>query len=230
MITQSSPAETGAKEEHFLRDVWYMGALAGSVKAGSLTRQMLLGEPVVIGRTQAGQAFALRDICPPRGVPLSAGRVTEANSVECPYHGWTFRTDGFCSAIPSLVDGKDVDPTRIRVRAYPVHEQDGLIWIYMAAPGHETAPPLGGPPKIGLAGATPRWVESQTFACGIDHAVIGLMDPAHAPYVHGRWWWRVRPRLKSKDYTPLPRGFVMVRHAPATTARKLFGGGGSPEI
>ena len=28
-------------------------------------------------------------------------------------------------------------PTKIRVRAYPVREQDGLIWIYMAAPGQE---------------------------------------------------------------------------------------------
>jgi phenylpropionate dioxygenase-like ring-hydroxylating dioxygenase large terminal subunit len=228
MIPAQAPA--AANETTFLRDLWYMAVLASSVKAGSLRRQILLGEPVLIGRTRAGEAFALRDICPHRGVPLSAGRMTRQNVVECPYHGWTFRADGVCSAIPSLVEGQDMDASRIRVRAYPVREQDGLLWIYMAAPGRESAAPQDEPPKVSLAGAKPRWVESQTFACGIDHAVIGLMDPAHAPYVHGRWWWRVRPRVKAKDYAPLPRGFVMVRHAPSKTAYRLLGGDVSTEI
>jgi phenylpropionate dioxygenase-like ring-hydroxylating dioxygenase large terminal subunit len=118
----------------------------------------------------------------------------------------------------------------MRVRAYPLREQDGLLWIYMAAPGHEQAQPKGEPPKVPIANAKPRWLESQTFACNIDHAVIGLMDPAHAPYVHGRWWWRVRPRVKTKAYAPLPTGFVMLRHAPSKSAYKLLGANVSTEI
>ncbi|HTW33086.1 MAG TPA: aromatic ring-hydroxylating dioxygenase subunit alpha [Rhizomicrobium sp.] len=219
-----------ASEQTFLRDLWYMAALARSVKPGGLRRQIVLGEPVLLGRTRDGKAFALRDICPHRGVPLSAGRVTDENQIECPYHGWRFRADGVCAAIPSLVDGQDIDPTRMKVRAYPLVEQDGLLWIYMAAPGREGAAPKGMPPKVGLANARPRWVESQTFACNIDHAVIGLMDPAHAPYVHGRWWWRVTPRVKTKDYAPLPSGFVMLRHAPTKSAYKLLGADVSTEI
>ena len=230
MTAMTAPPDSDTKEPQFLRDLWYMAALARPVKAGSLRRLILLGEPVLLGRTRDGKAFALRDICPHRGVPLSAGRVTEENAVECPYHGWTFRSDGACSAIPSLVEGQDIDPTRIRVRSYPLREQDGLLWVYMAAPGHENAAPKSEPPKVGLPDAKPRWVESQTFACGIDHAVIGLMDPAHAPYVHGRWWWRVRPKVKTKDYAPLARGFVMLRHAPSKTAYKLLGGDVSTEI
>jgi len=222
--------DANASEQTFLRDLWYMAALAKTVKPGGLRRQIILGEPVLLGRTRDGKAFALRDICPHRGVPLSAGRVTEENTVECPYHGWRFRSDGVCSAIPSLVDGQDIDATRIKVRAYPLREQDGLLWIYMAAPGREMAAPKGEPPKVGIANAKPRWIESQTFACNIDHAVIGLMDPAHAPYVHGRWWWRVKPRVKSKAYAPLPNGFVMLRHAPTKSAYKLLGTDVSTEI
>jgi phenylpropionate dioxygenase-like ring-hydroxylating dioxygenase large terminal subunit len=219
-----------ASERTFLRDLWYMAALARDVKPGRLRRQIILGEPVLLGRTRAGQAFALRDICPHRGVPLSAGRLTEENTVECPYHGWRFRSDGVCAAIPSLVEGQDIDPTRMRVRAYPLREQDGLLWIFMAAPGREPSAPKSEPPRVGIANAKPRWIESQTFACNIDHAVIGLMDPAHAPYVHGRWWWRVRPRVKTKSYAPLPTGFVMLRHAPSKTAYRLLGGDVSTEI
>jgi len=231
MLQSASRPETAAPgDDGFLRNLWYMAALGRPLKPGALRRQMLLGEPVLLGRTRDGCAFALRDICPHRGVPLSAGKMTEENTVECPYHGWRFRTDGVCSAIPSLVEGEDMDPAAIRVRSYPVREQDGLIWVYMAAPGREAATPPDEPPKVPVADAKPRWVISQTFACGIDHAVIGLMDPAHAPYVHGRWWWRVPLRLKSKDYAPLPRGFVMLRHAPTKPAYRLLGGDVSTEI
>ena len=206
----------------FLRNLWYMAALSRSVRAGQMRRQMLLGEPVLIGRMRDGRAFALRDICPHRGVPLSKGQVMPENTVECPYHGWRFGADGVCTAIPSLVDGQDIDPTNIRVRAYPVREQDGLIWVYFAA--NEREAPKSEPPRVPVPNAKPRWSESQTFSCAIDHAVIGLMDPAHAPYVHGRWWWRVKPRVKTKHYAPLPTGFVMTRHAPSKAAYKVLGG------
>jgi phenylpropionate dioxygenase-like ring-hydroxylating dioxygenase large terminal subunit len=102
-----------------------------------------------------------------------------------------------------------------------VREQDGLIWIYM--PAQDGALPKSEPPRVPLSGAKPRWHEIQTFRCAIDHAVIGLMDPAHAPYVHGRWWWRVKPRVKEKHYAPLPTGFVMTRHKPSKAAYRLLG-------
>ncbi|SRR5579885_1356290 len=209
----------------FLRNAWYMAGLARNIGRGGMRRKILLDEPVLIGRMRDGRLFALRDICPHRGVPLSAGRVLPENTIECPYHGWRFRSDGACSLIPSTVDGQEnVDPAKIRVRSYPVREQDGLIWIYFAAGGHEGKPPVGEPPRVPAPNARPRWTESQTFRCGIDHAVIGLMDPAHAPYVHGRWWWRVKPKMKEKHYAPLPNGFVMLRHAPSKPAYRLLGG------
>ena len=125
-------------DDLYLRDLWYMAGLARPLLRGDMQRVMLLGEPVLIGRMRDGEAFALRDICPHRGVPLSAGRVTPEGTVECPYHGWRFKADGQCSLIPSLVGGEPIKPESIRVRAYPVREQDGLIWVYMAAPGRES--------------------------------------------------------------------------------------------
>ena len=204
----------------FLRDLWYMPALAASLKPGDMRREMLLGEPVLLGRNHAGEIFALRDICPHRGVPLSAGRIKPDNSVECPYHGWRFRKDGVCSAIPSLVPGQDFDPEKIKVRAYPVREQDGLIWVYM--PSMPGAAPRTEPPRTGVSHKM-RWTETQTFRCGIDHAVIGLMDPAHAAYVHDHWWWKRKARLKEKHYAPLPTGFVMSRHKPSKPAYSILG-------
>ncbi len=85
-MLQSAPVSESAAsgDDGFLRNLWYMAALGRSLKPGALRRQMLLGEPALLGRTCDGRAFALRDICPHRGAPLSAGKMTEERTVECP--------------------------------------------------------------------------------------------------------------------------------------------------
>ena len=219
----------------FLRNLWYRAAQADTIRRGRLYRRIFLGEPVLLGRTHDGHPFGLRDICPHRGVPLSAGRLLEENTVECSYHGWRFRPEGTCAAIPSLVDGQDIDPSRIRVRSYPVREQDGLIWIFMPAPGQEFTQPAFDPPKVLLGGnARPQIVECQRFRCAMDHAVVGLMDPAHGPFVHQAWYWRSRHSIhaKAKRFAPSLRGFTMVAHEPSSNsfAYRILGADVTTEI
>jgi phenylpropionate dioxygenase-like ring-hydroxylating dioxygenase large terminal subunit len=95
-----------------------------------------LGEPVMIGRTRAGAVYALRDVCPHRAAKLSAGKVSAepggGETVECPYHGWRFRTDGACARIPSLTADEPLDISKIRVRTYPLVEAQGLVWIWIS--------------------------------------------------------------------------------------------------
>jgi phenylpropionate dioxygenase-like ring-hydroxylating dioxygenase large terminal subunit len=117
--------------EGFLRDIWYFAALGPDLKPGRLQRYEILGEPILLGRTRAGQTYALRDVCPHRAAPLSAGRLVRGDDggelVECPYHGWRYRTDGACAAIPSLVDERLRSPT-IRRRSSPVSWAAGPNW------------------------------------------------------------------------------------------------------
>jgi phenylpropionate dioxygenase-like ring-hydroxylating dioxygenase large terminal subunit len=222
----------------FLHGLWYVAELSSAVTAGKLKRHEIMGEPVLLGRNRAGEAFALRDICPHRAAPLSAGRLVgqgAAEAVQCPYHGWTFRTrDGACSSVPSLVDGQALDIERIAVRRYPVQESQGLVWIFVAenarAPGPDDPPPS----FEGVVGGAPKLVERLVFDAHIDHAVVGLMDPAHGPYVHQQWWWRsAHGQLeKAKGFEPRELGFAMVRHAPSKNSRayRLLGGAPQTEI
>ena len=72
----------------FLQDLWYFADLSSALKPGKLARYEILGEPILIGRNRAGEAYALRDICPHRAAPLSAGTLTRdetgAEAVHCP--------------------------------------------------------------------------------------------------------------------------------------------------
>jgi phenylpropionate dioxygenase-like ring-hydroxylating dioxygenase large terminal subunit len=219
----------------FLADIWYFAALASDLRPGKLARYELLGEPVMLGRTRAGELFALRDICPHRAAPLSAGKFAAepdgSASVECPYHGWRFGADGACRAIPSLVDGQPMDVGRIRVRRYPVAESQGLVFVWIAGEGRADAEPSEPPPTFpGVVGGKPKLVDRMVFDAHIDHAVVGLMDPAHGPYVHQQWWWRSAgsQHAKAKKFEPREAGFAMVRHEPSKNSRAYAILGGEP--
>ena len=230
-------AEDGARTrtqtrfgQGFLTEIWYFAALAADLRPGRLQRVEMLGEPVMLGRSRDGEVFGLRDICPHRAAPLSAGRFhTEASgetTVECPYHGWRFGADGGCRAIPSLTADDAMDPTRIRVRRYPVAQSQGLVFVWIG----ETEPDEAPPSFPGVVGGGPKIVDRMVFDAHIDHAVVGLMDPAHGPYVHQQWWWRSKASQheKEKRFEPREAGFSMVRHEPSKNSRAYAILGGQP--
>ncbi len=210
-----------------LREAWYYVAAGRRLRPGATFAKVMLGEPLLLGRDAAGTAFALRDICPHRGMPLSAGSF-DGRELECCYHGWRFDSGGRCTAIPSLVPGQNLTLGRIRVHRYPVREVQGNIWAFF---GDDPA----GAPEIpvidGFADRAPQMVETVRLAAPIDHAVVGLMDPAHGPFVHRAWWWRSHRsiRQKAKAFAPAPFGFTMTRHAPSRNSRAYRLLGGAPE-
>ena len=217
----------------FLTDCWRLAALSSDLRPGRPIRITLMGQPVMLGRGHSGALFALSDICPHRAAPLSAGRFRSdggVETVECPYHGWRFGPDGACTAIPSLTDDQAMAVGRIQVRRYPLTESQGLVFIWVGAtpasvPDH--------PPPIfpGVVGGAPKLVDRIIFDAHIDHAVVGLMDPAHGPFVHRQWWWRTAASIhaKAKAFEPREAGFAMVRHAPSRNSRAYAILGGQPQ-
>jgi len=199
----------------FLRNIWYYALPSSQLKPGKTIAKTLLGEPILFGRSRNGEAFALRDICPHRAIPLSCGRF-DGQEVECGYHGWRFAATGQCTAIPALTADQQLDLGRFRVKSYLVEEFQGNIWIYMPANDRVDASyPEMDIPKVPEFGDRPyQAIEILRFPCFIDHAVVGLMDPAHVPFVHRAWWWRSHDRLSEevKIFDPSPYGFTMRRH------------------
>jgi phenylpropionate dioxygenase-like ring-hydroxylating dioxygenase large terminal subunit len=239
MADGAQTTSAGITEEGWLTDSWYFACTSDELKPGAQFRRILLGQPVLLGRTAQGEAFALRDICPHRLVPLSAGRQVETNgetTVQCPYHGWRFGLDGQCKLMPSLVNESDFDTARVRVRRYPIHEASGAVFVYVSHAQRGDPDPVLPPPDFGALPAKPKFVLTETFNAHIDDAVVGLMDPAHVPFVHDQWWWRPPStglKLKEKPFEPRTRGWAIARHAPSSNSklyRWVFGGKVETEI
>jgi len=161
----------------FLRNRWYVGAIADEIGERPLARTVL-DEPVVFFRDSGGAAVALEDRCVHRQAPLSLGEVV-GDTLQCAYHGLCFDRTGACVRIPSQ---KNIPPGA-RVRSYPVSERYGFVFIWMGEPG--------------LAKATPPypfcWADSDAFRmmhtrlhATFDYQLLidNLMDVTHLPFAH----------------------------------------------
>jgi phenylpropionate dioxygenase-like ring-hydroxylating dioxygenase large terminal subunit len=229
----------GMTSEGWLTDSWYFACASKSLPAGTQFRRVILGQPVMLARTEKGEAFALRDACPHRLVPLSAGKQVETDgqpTIQCPYHGWRFGTDGGCRHMPSLVKPDNFATDKVRVRRYPVHEVNGMIFVYVADNPRVEEPLAAPAPAFDLGLLRPKFIVAQIFNAHMDDAVVGLMDPAHVPFVHNQWWWRPPStglRLKEKPFEPAERGWSLARHKPSSNSlayKMLMGSDVTTEI
>jgi phenylpropionate dioxygenase-like ring-hydroxylating dioxygenase large terminal subunit len=210
---------------------WYPALRADEVRRpGDTALAMLLGIPMLLGRKRDGTLFALRDMCPHRGIPLSVGWF-DGETVQCKYHGWRFEPcSGRCEEIPSLTSFDDLVPTKIYANAFAVAERDGYAWVYVPSAGAGRVDVAALPPVPELPKFSGRYRTAHLSAelpCNVDHGIIGLMDPAHGPFVHRAWWWRSAGSIheKTKKFEPIENGFRMSAHAPSSNSApyKLLG-------
>lgn len=68
--------------------------------------------------------------------------------------------------------------------------------------------------RVQVKNSTYQLITHLPFDCGVDPAVVLLVDPAHIPFVHNAWWWGGQPELTEevKTFDPSPYGFTMRRH------------------
>jgi phenylpropionate dioxygenase-like ring-hydroxylating dioxygenase large terminal subunit len=220
LITEINSSKTAP-----LFGFWYPACLSSELAPCSLKGTVLLGLPILVCKTSQGAVAAMRDICPHRGMPLSFGKM-EGDCVECAYHGWQFDQAGRCRKIPALVQNSPIQVDKIGITTYACRERDGYVWVFVPDPQqpNQTIPDVL---PLPLPSSPYRMIHySTTLQCSIDDGVIGLLDPAHGPFVHQSPYWR-SPRgshEKTKSYEPIPSGFRMTTHAPSrnSTPYKLL--------
>ena len=223
-MQEDSPLQPQTPDSLMLFGFWYRALPSEKLGKTKMVKTMLLEQPLVIGRDRVGEVFALRDACPHRGMPLSCGHF-DGQQVECSYHGWRFDAQsGQCKAVPSLVPEQTLKIDRIYAGSYPCEDRDNFVWVFIPDPGPSGA---GFTKRAAAPTAAPeisKFGEHYKIAyltadlpCSVDHGIIGLMDPAHGPFVHQAWWWRSQKSIheKHKDFEPIPYGFRMSAHTPS---------------
>lgn len=173
----------GTEMGRFIRLYWIPFLRSSDVERdGQPYRVRLLGEDLVAFRDSSGRVGLVDQACPHRGAPMAFGR-NEENGIRCIYHGWKFDVTGACHHMPAE---KPDTPMlkRVRIKAYPVQERNGMLWAYMG-PDADNPPPL---PNIewNMVPEEQVVVTMRVQECNWLQALEGEIDSAHAAILHGR--------------------------------------------
>ncbi|SNS96071.1 vanillate O-demethylase monooxygenase subunit [Noviherbaspirillum humi] len=164
----------------FIRNAWYVACWSSQVNSESLFHRRLLDEPVVFYRKQNGEAVALQDRCPHRFIPLHLGKLRN-DAIECAYHGLQFDCSGKCVKNPH---GEGKVPAAAKVRAYPVADKHGMLWIWMGDESHDAAliPDYGVlDQEAGYLTSTGGYIHIKS---NYELMAENLLDLSHITYLH----------------------------------------------
>jgi len=141
----------------------------------------ILGEDLTLYRSRTGDYGLVAERCPHRLVSLEYG-IPDALGLRCPYHGWLFDKTGACLEMPydDRINPESKYKDRIKIKAYPVENLNGLLFAYM---GPQPAPLL------------PRWdvlvqdgfdsgIQIHNLPCNWLQCMDNAADPMHFEYLH----------------------------------------------
>ena len=156
---------------------WYLFGAAAELKKGPVSKTVL-GRRLVAFRTAAGRVAVIDAYCSHLGADLGCGKVV-GETIQCPFHGWRYGTDGVCAHIPASAE----IPGFARLRSYPVEERHGYIFVFN---GQQPLFPLpfflGADPGDFVAGKTFEYRADCTWYMNAAHA----FDTQHFASVHDR--------------------------------------------
>lgn len=162
----------------FIANRWYVAAWDHEVGAQPLART-ICGQPIMLYRRLAGDVVAMRDACPHRLMPLSAG-IREGDSIRCKYHGLKIGPDGAVEEMPLK---SETASANVCVLSYAVIEKHRFVWVWIG--DQAKADPLLVPDFW------PCSRQGWTFDGGYNHVkcdyrlfIDNLMDLTHETYVH----------------------------------------------
>jgi len=173
-LTEVGPGTPGGA---LMRRYWHPIALSRELGKAPVPMRVL-GEDLVLFRTDGDAPALVTARCPHRGTDLSYARV-ERGALRCLYHGWLVGAHGKCLEMPGEPPGSTfVD--KVRYPAYPCRELHGMIFTYMG-PGEPI--PFPNFPWV-KAPADNVWASKIFLNCNYLQGNEGNCDPQHLSFLH----------------------------------------------
>lgn len=130
----ASPAIFAEEAERlFAREWCCVGRAARLARPGDYILREIAGESLIVLRDGGGAARAFFNVCRHRGTRLcreESGRFSE--TIQCPYHAWTYGIDGRLVGAPHMQDVAGFDKSDYPLHAAAVAEWEGFLFVNVA--------------------------------------------------------------------------------------------------
>jgi phthalate 4,5-dioxygenase len=172
----------GTPMGELFRRFWLPAVLSAEIAEPDCppVRLRILSENLIAFRDTEGRPGIVSAYCTHRLAPLFYGR-NECGGIRCIYHGWKFDVNGNCLETPNVPAGAPDIRERVGIKAYPVTERSGVIWVYMGP--EDKQPPF---PQIEYAQMpeghyyAARWLQRTNWSQGLE----GEIDSSHISWLH----------------------------------------------
>jgi phenylpropionate dioxygenase-like ring-hydroxylating dioxygenase large terminal subunit len=170
-----------------IQNRWYAVIASSELGAERPIGRRRFGIDVVFWRDGDGRVAVAADRCPHRRAKLSLGRVKKG-CVECPFHGFTFDSEGACRSIPAHPDRPI--PRAMRLETATVREAHGYVWLW-TGPAQAPDDPI---PFFDFEGFSRAGSEhTEPVEVHYTLAIENQLDFAHLPFVHASTIGRSMP-------------------------------------
>ncbi|HET6415555.1 MAG TPA: SRPBCC family protein [Polyangiales bacterium] len=96
---------------------------------GDFITRDLVGAPVILVRDKDGRARAFLNVCRHRGATVELRERGNCRRFVCPYHAWTYETDGSLAAVRQQEGFPTLDLESTSLVALSCFEAAGLVWV-----------------------------------------------------------------------------------------------------
>jgi Rieske 2Fe-2S family protein len=229
----TSPAILAEERERIFARSWQcVGRVSALASAGDYIVRNIAGESLIILRDRSGELRAFFNVCRHRGTRLceaSSGQFSE--TIQCPYHAWTYTTDGRLIGAPHMQDVEGFDK-----RDYPLHsaalaEWEGFVFVNVArdpeAFDSAFAPMIGRLTRFGLAGLAVG--HRVTYEVNANWKLVfqNYSECLHCPMIHPELTAVLPYQSGANDLTegPFLGGYmeIMPQHESATMSGRACG-------
>ena len=127
------------KEEIFRKEWVCVGLVAEIPKCGDYFTTQLLDEPLIVVRGQDKKVRVLSNVCRHRSSVIVEGKGTTKHFV-CPYHAWTYGSDGQLLRAPYMDQVKGFDVKSCRLPEFKTEVWHGFLYVNLDGKAKPLAP------------------------------------------------------------------------------------------
>jgi len=216
----------------FARSWHCVGRASALTNPGDYVLRTVAGESLIILRDRRGELRAFFNICRHRGTRLCeapSGHFSE--TIQCPYHAWTYTTDGRLIGAPHMQEVADFDK-----RDYPLHsavlaEWEGFVFVNVATDPESFdvafAPMLGRLTRFGLPALAAGHRVTYEVRANWKLVFQNYSECLHCPMIHPQLTAVLPYQSGANDLTegPFLGGYmeIVAPHASATMSGRACG-------
>ena len=126
------------RERIFGRQWLWVGRAAELTEPGRYITAVAAGFPLFVRRGEDGTLRAFHNVCRHRASRLLTAPSGRCDTIECPYHGWRYRSDGALDHAPLFGEAEDFPRDELSLFPIAVDVWRGLVFVCL----DREAPPL----------------------------------------------------------------------------------------